>query len=124
MTKLPETIQDAWNNRKGPVVFSTVSPENVPNAIYATCVHLYDDHTILIADNYFSKTRKNISKGCIGSILFITEDKKAYQLKGSIQFHIRGEYFENMKTWNPEHLPGRAVAILKVDEAWSGAKKL
>jgi len=124
MYKLPKLVLEAWENRKGPIVFSTVSQKNIPNSIYATCVNLYGDEIILVADNYFSKTRKNISKGCKGSILFITEDDKAYQVKGSIQYHIRGEYFENMKKWNPEKLPGHAVAIINIEEAWYGATKL
>jgi len=121
---LPNEVSTAWKNRKGPIVFTTVSKDKIPNAIYATCVSLYDENTLLIADNYFSKTRNNINQNSLASVLFITEKNKSYQIKGKIQYHVRGKYFEDMKKWNPEHLPGYAVAIVKIDEVYSGAKKL
>ena len=124
MNKIPKQVIEAWNNRKGPIVFTTVNKNNVPNAIYATCVNLYNDNTILVADNFFAKTKQNILDNSVASILFITEDDKSYQLKGSIQYHIKGNYFDNMKSWNPEKLPGHAVAIIVVDEIYSGAEKI
>jgi len=124
MEKLPQQVIEAWNNRKGPIVFTTVNDHNIPNAIYATCVNLYNDSTILIADNFFAKTKMNIFKNSVASVLFITEEDKSYQLKGSIQYHIRGKYFEDMKKWNPEKLPGHAVAIINIDEIYSGAEKI
>ncbi len=124
MKTLPQAVINAWKNRKGAVVFTTANNQRMPNAIYASCVKLYDNQTILIADNYFSKTRKNIDINNQASILFITEDDTAYQLKGQLQYHIRGPYFDDMKKWNPENLPGHAVAIIKIKEVYNGAKKL
>ncbi len=66
MAKLPESINKAWETKEGPIVFTTVNTSGAPNAIYATCVSKYDDSTILIADNYFEKTRKNIDSGSNG----------------------------------------------------------
>lgn len=124
MKKLPKEILEAWKNRKGPIVFSTVNTENKPNSIYATCVQMVEDNKILVADNFFGKTRENIIKNSTGSILFITEEDKSYQLKGDIQYHVRGKYFDDMKKWNPERLPGHAVAIITVQESFCGSKKL
>ena len=124
MRAIPPAVKKGWESRKGAIVFTTVNEQNIPNAIYASCVKLYDDHTILIADNYFSKTRQNINTNSTASLLFITEDNTAYQIKGSIQYHVRGRYFNDMKQWNPEKLPGHAVAIIKIKEVYSGAKRL
>jgi len=55
-------------------------------ALYATCVNLYDDDTIVVADNYFDKTKKNILAGSKGSLLFITKENKSFQLKGSFDY--------------------------------------
>jgi predicted pyridoxine 5'-phosphate oxidase superfamily flavin-nucleotide-binding protein len=79
---------------------------------------------VLIADNYFDKTKKNILAGSKGSILFITKDGTAYQAKGSIKYHREGEIFNDMKTWNPEKHLGHAAVALKVEEIYSGAEKL
>nr|WP_320120255.1 pyridoxamine 5'-phosphate oxidase family protein [uncultured Marinifilum sp.] len=121
---IPQNIQEAWNNRKGPIVFTTVSENTVPNSIYATCVSLFENNSIIVANNYFDKTIKNINTGSKGVILFITNDDKAYQLKGSIEYYTEGKAFDDMKKWNPERLPGHGAAILKVEEIFSGAEKL
>ena len=124
MSVLPEEVSKAWDDRKGSIVFTTVDENEWPNAIYATCVNKFDEGTIVIADNFFDKTRKNIIAGSKGSILFITNAGKAFQVKGTIEYHKEGAFFEDMKTWNPKQHPGHAAAVLKVEEVYSGAKKL
>ncbi len=124
MAKLPETVSEAWDKHVGPVVFTTVSTDGTANSIYATCVSKYDEETLVVADNYFDKTQQNILSGSKGVILFITEDNKAYQLKGDIQYCTEGVIFDDMKKWNPEKHPGHAAAALKVKEIYKGAEKL
>jgi len=124
MSVLPEKVSKAWDERKGPVIFATVDGNGVPNAIYATCVNKFNEGTIVIADNFFDKTQKNILAGSKGSILFITNEEKAFQVKGCIEYHKEGDIFEDMKKWNPKQLPGHAAAVLKVEEVYSGSKKL
>ena len=124
MPVLPEIVSKSWDEKKGPVIFTTVDDQGIPNAIYATCVNKFKQDRIVIADNFFYKTRKNILRGSKGSILFITNEGKAFQIKGTIEYHTEGEIFENMKTWNPEKHPGHAAAALKVEEVYSGAEKL
>ena len=124
MSVLPKEVSDAWDVKKGPVIFTTVNESGEPNSIYVTCVSKYDDETILIADNYFDKTRKNIFSGSKGVVLFITDEDKAFQIKGTIEYYKDGDVFENMKKWNPEKLPGHAVAAVKVEDIYSGAEKI
>ena len=124
MPSLPEKVRAAWNDRDGAIVFATVDPKGVPNAIYATCVSLHGDDTVVIADNYFDKTQQNISAGSRGSVLFITHEKKSFQIKGPIEYHTTGQIFDEMKGWNPSKHPGRAAAAVKVDEVYSGGDRL
>jgi len=63
-------------------------------------------------------------RGCKGALLFRSKDSKAYQVKGTMEYHKEGEIFKHMKTWNPPQHPGRAAAALKVEEAYSGSEKL
>jgi predicted pyridoxine 5'-phosphate oxidase superfamily flavin-nucleotide-binding protein len=84
----------------------------------------YDESTIVVADNYFEKTRKNILSGSKGSILFMTAEGKAFQIKGSIEYHKEGPIFDDMKRWNPKIRPGHAAAALNVEEIYSGAERL
>ncbi|MBW2674758.1 MAG: pyridoxamine 5'-phosphate oxidase family protein [Deltaproteobacteria bacterium] len=124
MSVLPEKVSKAWEERKGPVIFATVDEEGVPNAIYATCVNKFGEDTLVIADNFFDKTRKNIFAGTRGSILFITTEDEAFQVKGAVEYHKEGPIFDDMKTWNPKQHPGHAAAVLKIEEVYSGSKKL
>ena len=124
MASLPNKALAAWENRQGPVVLTTVDTEGTPNAIYATCVSKFDEETLVVADNYFNKTKKNIKSGSKGSILYITENKEAFQVKGSIQYFTEGPVFDDMKKWNPEKHPGHAATALKVEEVYSGGEKL
>ena len=122
--KLPDILQQEWDNRKGVVIFTTVSGNSIPNAIFVTCVSLYEENKILIANNYFDKTIANIMRGSHGSILFIITDDKAYQIKGTVEYAEKGSVFEDMKKWNPEQHPGHGVAIVNIEEVYSGAKKI
>ncbi|MFN2358362.1 MAG: pyridoxamine 5'-phosphate oxidase family protein [Desulfotignum sp.] len=124
MPILPREVSQAWDKRKGPVIFSTVDKQGIPNAIYATCVAKYDEQTLVIANNYFSKTIRNIESGSTGSILFITEKGDAYQVKGNIEYHTQGSVFDDMKQWNPQKHPGHGATALKVETVYKGAKKL
>ena len=124
MLVLPEKVSKAWDERKGPVTFTTVDENGVPNAIYVTCVSKFDENTIVIADNFFDKTRKNIIAGSKCSILFITNEDKSFQVKGAIEYHKEGNIFEDMKKWNLKQHPGHAAAVLKVEEVYSGSEKL
>jgi len=124
MSVLPEKVSKAWNDRKGPVILTTVDKNGIPNAIHATCVSKFSEDTIVVANNYFDKTQKNILAGSKGSLLFITNDGKAFQIKGSIEYHKDGKIFEDMKSWNLTKNPGHAAAALKVEEVYSGAEKL
>lgn len=124
MAKIPESVITAWDKHVGPVILTTVDPNNVPNSIYATCVARYGDERFVVADNYFDKTRANIHSGSSGSFLFITDEDKAYQVKGRLEYHTSGPVFEDMKQWNPEKHPGHAAVAVVVEEIYSGSERL
>jgi len=124
MASLPEVVSQAWDARTGPIVFTTVSPEGVPNAIYATCVKKYAEDLLVVADNYFVKTRANIQTGSKGSFLFITEDNTSYQIKGTIEYVKSGPIYDDMKAWlDPKH-PGHAATVLHVEQVYNGSAQL
>ena len=124
MSALPELVTKAWEDRQGPIILTTVGPDGVPNSIYASCVSLYGNDTVVVADNYFDKTKKNILAGSKGTLLFITKENKSFQLKGSFDYLTSGEVYDDMKTWNPSKHPGHAAAALRIEAVYSGAEKL
>lgn len=121
---LTKEVKEAWNQKEGPVVLTTVNREGVPNSIYATCTEIFNDDYVVVADNYFSKTRENLKEGTQGSLLFITGEGKAYQIKGAVEYLTEGEIFDHMKSWNPQQHPGHAAAAIRVSEVWSGAERI
>ena len=124
MAKIPDSVLRAGERRNTPVVLATVSEDGVPNVIYVTCVGIFDDETIVVANNYFDKTLRNISTGSKGALLFITPEKKAFQIKGTFEYREHGPIFEHMKSWNPPEHPGHGAAALKVEEIFSGTERL
>jgi predicted pyridoxine 5'-phosphate oxidase superfamily flavin-nucleotide-binding protein len=124
LTILPETVSQAWEERKGPVILTTVNEEGMPNAIYVGCVRKFSEDKLVVADNRFNKTRANILAGSKGSILFRAQDGRAYQVKGEIEYHTSGEIYDDMKSWLDDRFPGHAAAVLIVQEVYSGAEKL
>jgi hypothetical protein len=105
------------------VIFVTVDQEGIPNAIYASCVSKYDEATLVVADNHFHKTRKNILSGCKASLLFRTKHWKIYQMKEDAEYHTDSEIYEDMKRWNPPHRAGHGAAVLRIKEVFSGSKQ-
>ena len=124
MPDLPSNVSDAWDHRNGPIILTTVDQNGRPNAIYATCVGKFGEDTLVVADNFFDKTKRNILQGSQGAILFITKDNKAFQVKGKLAYHRSGAIYEDMKKWNPPKLSGHAAVALTAEEIYSGAEKL
>ena len=125
MAKLPEEAAKAWEGREGPAVFTTVDEKGVPNTIYVTCVHKASDDQFVVADNKFHKTRANVKAGCKASLLYITKERKAYQIKGSLEYLTEGRIFDEMKNgWLDKKYPGHAATVIHIEEVYTGAKKL
>jgi len=125
LATLPEIAAKAWDNREGPVVLTTVDANGVPNTIYVTCVKKISEDKIVVADNKMHKTQANIMAGCAVSLLYITKEKKAYQLKGSVEYQTAGTIFEEMKNgWLDKKYPGHAAVVINIEEVYSGAEKI
>jgi len=123
MASLNESARKAWENRQGPCILTTVSPDKTPNSIYVTCVSQFGDDAILVADNFFSKTRDNVKKGGIASLLYMGADGTAIQIKGRVEYQTQGPAFDDMKKWNGSR-PGVGVALVKIDSVFNGSKQL
>jgi uncharacterized protein len=122
--RLPSEVVAGWSEREGPVVVTTVDAGGVPNSIYASIVHLSADGRISIADNYFDKTAENIAGGTPVAVLFITRNKKAYQIKGTFDYHTGGPLYQEMLEWADPKYPRKGVALLNPDTVYQGSEKL
>ncbi len=117
-------VAQAWDNREGPAVLATVDAAKTPNAIYVGEIRYVPSEGFIVADDYFQKTRANIMTGTKGAVLFLTKERKSFQVKGPLSYYTQGPIFENMRSWHDPKYPGVAAALLRVEEAYSGAEKL
>lgn len=124
MAKAEDVLTQAWSDREGPAVLTTVNKDGQPNSVYVGEMHYRPEIGFIIADNYFHKTRENIKNGSPGSFLFITKEGKAYQVKGGIDYQTEGPAYDIMKASHKPQHPGVAVAVVRVEEVYSGAEKL
>lgn len=119
-----ELLREAWKKREGAIVFTTVDGQGLPNSIYATCTEMSAEGKIVIANNYFNKTKKNIDSGSKGVILFIDAEGTSYQAKGSISYETSGKDYDFMKSWNPVKHPGHGATVVSVQHFYSGGEQL
>ena len=98
--------------------------DGMPNSIWVGCVVKYDEDRLIVADNFFQKTRENIKDKSKGTLLWITEDNESYHVRGSIEYVTEGPMFDRMKKSFSEKLPRVAAAVIQVEEVYSGAEKL
>ena len=71
-----------------------------------------------------SKTLENIENGSKASLLYITPEREAFQIKGSIENHPSGLVYDDMKSWLKPNYPGRSAILLHIEEAYYVATKL
>ena len=127
MAKLLPEVKTAIE-KTSPVCICTSSRGGVPNIVYVTFLKPFDDETIVIADNKFCKTLENLKENPVLSFVVLDKDvKKAYQVKGKVEYVTEGEKYDYTFNWvqgkRPDLKP-KGAAFLSVDEIYCGAEKL
>ncbi len=127
MAKLLPEVKTALE-KTSPVCIATSSKDGVPNIVYVTFLKIYDDETIVVADNKFAKTLANLEANPALSFVVLDPDaKKAYQIKGKVEYITAGEKYDYTVNWvqskRPEMTPKGGV-FMSVDEIYCGAEKL
>ena len=122
MTQLTDEVKKAISQQE---VFPVATSDNegIPNVIYVKYLKIIDDNSVLMADNYFEKTRDNILGN--GKIAFVVRDdeKGSYQIKGAAQRFTEGAMFDEVQKWVPDKLP-KAAIVMTVEEIYNGAKRI
>jgi predicted pyridoxine 5'-phosphate oxidase superfamily flavin-nucleotide-binding protein len=127
--KIPKYIQKVINEQ-GLYVLGTSSKDKMPNLIYVKFLKIYNDSQILIADNKFFKTEKNLKDNSQISFIILDKDNgKSYQLKGNVEVYKNGPIFEETVKWVEELRSGptiqtKSAVILNIEEVYSGANKI
>lgn len=126
--KIPKHIQEVINKQEIHIL-STSTKDGMPNIIYLKFLKVYTDEQILIANNKFSKTEKNILENPrISFVVMDVENRKAYQLKGTVEIHKDDKIYEDtlewVKTKRPDMDPPKSGVILTIQEIYCGSEKI
>jgi len=119
MVKLTDEMKESLTGTKL-VYLATSSKNSMPNVVPIGAFKIMDDETLLISDQFFSKTLANFKENPVAAISWWGE-KGGFQLKGSVTLHTNDEIFLQdvawVKTIKPNLTPKTAV-ILKISEVY------
>jgi predicted pyridoxine 5'-phosphate oxidase superfamily flavin-nucleotide-binding protein len=107
---------------KNLVFLATASIQGVPNVVPIGFARPIDDKTILIADNYMNKTRKNLDENPKLSLIVSDANTFPYQVKGTVEIFESGEYFDQVVDWAQNvmtELQPKSAILFKVEEVFS-----
>jgi predicted pyridoxine 5'-phosphate oxidase superfamily flavin-nucleotide-binding protein len=107
---------------KNLVFLATASIQGVPNVVPIGFARPIDDKTILIADNYMNKTRKNLDENPKLSLIVSDAKTFPYQVKGTVEIFESGEYFDQVVDWAQNvmtELQPKSAILFKVEEVFS-----
>ncbi|WP_020610826.1 pyridoxamine 5'-phosphate oxidase family protein [Sediminispirochaeta bajacaliforniensis] len=127
MAKLTQEVLTAIEKTK-PTCIATASSDGIPNLIYVTYVKAAGDDMLVVADNKFNKTRKNLDSNPHMSVAVLDPDTmKSYQIKCTAECVTEGERYDSVVKWvhvkHPQLTP-KAAFYLTVDEVYSGADRI
>lgn len=127
MAKLTPEAKTAIS-KTNPICIATSGKNGIPNIIYMTYLKVIDDETVVIADNKFDKTGKNLDENPIAAFVALDSDtKKAYQVKGRVKCVTEGKLFDEVVEWvhvkHPQMTP-KAAFYMQVEELYCGAERL
>ncbi len=122
MVKMPPDVKETLQKQK-PVPIATASKDGTPNVVFVGLLKIVDDETLMIADNFFYKTAKNLGENPKISILcYNGETKKSFQIKGDVTVCKEGESFDQMRKWVHgvnEKLPAKSCVMVKISEIYN-----
>ncbi len=91
MVKVSDEIKESLKGTKI-AYLSTASKDGTPNAVPIGALKFLDDETLLISDQFFSKTLKNLQENPKIALAWWGE-KGGFQTKADITIHTDGEIF-------------------------------
>ena len=101
---------------------STASWDGMPNVIPIKFMGVMDPQRVWIADNYLSKTLRNLEENPYAAFYVMSPERDTcWQFKGATSVHQEGEAFaamrERVRKLKPD-APARALVVLEVEEIY------
>jgi len=117
MQKLLEKVTTA--------VLATATTDGTPNAVPVGAKKIIDPETVLVSDQFFNKTIKNLQSNPTVSLMY-WEGREGYQLKGAVTIETSGQRFDETARWIVERsqevgfpLRSKGAIILKIEEIYA-----
>ena len=103
MVRLTEEIEESLREAKT-VFLATSSSDGVPNVVPIAAFTVLDDGTMLISDQYFNKTLRNMQENPQIALSW-WGSKGGFQIKGTVTLHTDDEVFARNIAWMKERWP-------------------
>jgi uncharacterized protein len=119
MVILTDEIKESLTGTKT-LFLATASKGSVPNVVPIGAFKLLDDGTLLISDQFFSKTLRNLQENPQVALSWWGE-KGGYQIKGPVTIHTQDEIFRQDVAWMKELRPNlkpKSAIILKISDVF------
>ena len=100
MAKMNQRMKEIFEKQET-VVLATATKDGLPNVVPVNAKKIIDDETILISDQFFTKTLKNLKDNPRVAIT-IWDKLEGYQLKGTVAIETSGTRFEETAKWIDE----------------------
>ena len=117
MVQLTDEIRTSLDGTRL-VFLATASKGGRPNVVPIGAFKLLDDETLLISDQFFSKTLANMRENPQVAVSFWGE-KGGFQLKGTVTVHTDDDVFAQNVAWmkelRPALVPKSAVVMTVTD---------
>ncbi len=125
MTEMTEQVRSIFEKERI-VILATASKDGIPNAVPVGAKKVIDNETILISNQYFGKTLKNMNENPNAALTFWdTKTHEGYQIKGFVTIETSGKRFEETAAWIDEMgkavnkpLKSKGAVILKISEIY------
>jgi predicted pyridoxine 5'-phosphate oxidase superfamily flavin-nucleotide-binding protein len=119
MVKLTDEIKVSLAAMKT-VFLATSSKDSTPNVVPIGAFKLLDDETLLISDQFFNKTLKNMKENPKIAISYWGE-KGGFQIKGTVTIHTNDKVFSDDVAWMKEFRPNltpKSAVVMKISDVY------
>ena len=124
MSVLSDRMKEIFSGQ-GTFVLGTSDRNGIPNTVPVNAVKLLDDETILVSDQFFTKTLSNLQENPKAAIAF-WDKFEGYQVKGDVEIITSGDLFEQTAAWIKKEgeklgvpLKSKGAIVIKIKEVYS-----
>jgi len=124
MARLSARMKEIFEKRNN-IVLATASKAGTPNVVVVAAKKILDDETILISDQYFSKTLANMKENPQVALTF-WDKAEGYQLKGHATIETSGRLYEDTTAWIEAlgkkidmPLESKGAVVIKIEEIYT-----